>query len=766
MRILIEEYQYSVTDDKRRNDLKVILQELGGFENLERKVSVNCVGYYYSTQLKDCVFILPKVLLSITKDKGELVFGEHRPEDIINIDSNTLLTEQQKRFIYEFAVWIYRAIDVYRTKNSKSQIIYYRHIAKVGNGRRRMSNTFLDVLLSLIQFNKDNQNFFFFTLRNQHSGLNKINWTKTISRSRAFINDDGCPVYMNPVNKKRCFNFDEELLVIFFSILNYINDTYGFAAEININFPLIPKYQFENMMKGMGKIRLCQIKYKYFSDKALQLWELCYAFFDRAHKVSMSPEIQDYLLAKNFNIVFEDIIDELIGDHNIPAGLKEQDDGKLVDHMYTYKGLTTYEEDKPIYYIGDSKYYKRGTNIGKESVYKQFTYARNVIQWNLNLFMNDDTDDSILQYDKKNFGNVPKLRDDITEGYNVIPNFFISAKLDDNLSYQDRIEITDKQNTHFTNSQFKNRLFDRDTLLVCHYDVNFLYVVSLYARNNNLQKQTWKNKVRKMFREEIQKMLSNQYNFYAMQAHPNEDARKYLQEHFQQTLGKVFTPFNNSQIFSLALDKTDPEGNNNELLAELRKHFFIIENSIGNSPEGTIAEVVEKEKIKYIYSETDAESLVLVGCIRSDAQRIWIMNEGKYNIRLNNGKKIDGAVTPDRAFMNINHLLLYREDDMSIDYYYNIAKENSVPQFAGLDILKSSHYPFNVRKTPQETFEKRLEEKYRDRMYLMYEINTTPIIFQNGIKIDLKRLLETFNDEGTPIGTPFVIPFKDLIKFI
>lgn len=766
MRILIEEYQYSVADEKRRNDLKVILQELGGFENLERKICVNCVGYYYSTQLKDCVFILPKVLLSVTKDKGELVFGEHRPEDIINIDSNTLLTEQQKRFIYEFAVWIYRAIDVYRTKNSKSQIIYYRHIAKVGNGRRRMSNTFLDVLLSLIQFNKDNQNFFFFTLRNQHSGLNKINWTKTISRSKAFINDDGCPVYMNPINKKRCINFDEELLVIFFSILNYINDTYGFAAEININFPLIPKYQFENMMKGMGKIRLCQIKYKYFSDKALQLWELCYAFFDMAHKVSMSPEIQDYLLAKNFNIVFEDIIDDLIGDNNIPAGLKEQDDGKLVDHMYTYKGLTTYEEDKPIYYIGDSKYYKRGSQIGKESVYKQFTYARNVIQWNLNLFMNDDTDDSILQYDKKNFGNVPKLRDDITEGYNVIPNFFISAKLDDNLSYQDRIEITDKQNTHFTNSQFKNRLFDRDTLLVCHYDVNFLYVVSLYARNNNLQKQTWKNKVRKMFREEIQKMLSKQYNFYAMQTHPNEDARKYLREHFQQTLGKVFTPFNNSQIFSLALDKADPEGNNEELLAELRNHFFIIENSIGNNPEGTIAEVVEKEKIKYIYSKTEAESLVLVGCIRSDAQRIWIMNEGKYNIRLNNGKKIDGAITPDRAFMNVNHLLLYKEDDMSIDHYYDIAKENSAPQFAGIKTLKSSNYPFNVKKVPQETFEKRVEDKYRDRMYLMYDINTTPIPFQNGIKIDLQRLLESFNDEGTPIGTPFVIPFKDLMNYI
>ena len=116
--------------------------------------------------------------------------------------------------------------------------------------------------------------------------------------------------------------------------------------------------------------------------------------------------------------------------------------------------------------------------------------------------------------------------------------------------------------------------------------------------------------------------------------------------------------------------------------------------------------------------------------------------------------------------MNVNHLLLYKEDDMSIAYYYDIAKENSAPQFAGIKTLKSSNYPFNVKKVPQETFEKRVEDKYRDRMYLMYDINTTPIPFQNGIKIDLQRLLEAFDDETTPIGTPFVIPFKDLIKFI
>ena len=761
MRIIIEEHKYEAAD------VKDILKGIDALESVEGNVSVNYVGYFYNTDknIRDCVFILPKVLLEDVEGK-ELVFGKYRPEEIINLDAHNPLTQQEKDFIYEFAVWIYRTIVVFHNdKRSKNNIVYHKKIAEVGKGGKHLSNTFLDILLSLVQFNKDNQDFFFYILRNIHAGFNKINWNRTISTTPAIIQDSNA-AYLCPINKKRQINFDEELLVIFFSILNYIHEHYGFPVDINCNFNLITGKQFMVYLNGMGKMRLKQIKYKYFSDKALKMWELCFAFFDSARQIYVSSEQKEYLLVKNFNIVFENIIDELIGDHNIPAGLKEQDDGKLVDHLYTYKGLTTYEEDKPIYYIGDSKYYKRGTKIGKESVYKQFTYARNVIQWNLNLFMNDDTDDSILQYDKKNFGNVPKLRDDVTEGYNVIPNFFISAKLDDNLSYQDRIEITDKQNTHFTNSQFKNRLFDRDTLLVCHYDVNFLYVVSLYARNNNLQKQAWKSKVRKMFREEIQKMLSSQYNFYAMQAHPNEDAKKYLQEHFQQTLGKVFTPFNNNQIFSLALDKDDPEGNNEELLTELRKHFFIIDNSIGNNPEGDIAKVVEKEKIKYIYSETEAESLVLVGCIRSDAQRIWIMNEGKYNIRLNNGKKIDGAITPDRAFMNVNHLLLYQEEDMSIAHYYDIAKENSAPQFAGLSLLKSYRYPFNVKIIPQVTFWKRVEDKYKDRMYLMYEINTTAIPFQNGIQIDLRRLLEAFNDEGTPIGTPFVIPFKDLMKFM
>lgn len=390
MRILIEEYQYDVSK------VRDVLYGIDALVNVEGRVSIHYVGYYYNTLLKDCVFILPKVLLK-NVDGHDLVLGKYKPEDIANVDRYNSFDEAERSFIYKFAVWIYRAIVVYKNdKRSDTTIVCHSRIAQMGNGGRRLSNTYLDILLSLIQFNRDNQSFFFFVIKNLHSGLNKINWQRTIATKTAII-QDGQAVYLNPVNKRRQVNFDEELLVIFFSILNYIGDTYGFPKDICCQFPLITGKRFETYLNGLGKMRLRQIKYKYFSDKALQLWNLCYAFFKEARQISVSTEQREYLLVKNFNIVFEAIIDELIGDKEPPRGLKDQDDGKRVDHIYSYRNLTNNEEDRPIYYIGDSKYYKIGNKISDESVYKQFTYARNVIQWNLNLFLDNSEENAALR---------------------------------------------------------------------------------------------------------------------------------------------------------------------------------------------------------------------------------------------------------------------------------------------------------------------------------------------------------------------------------
>ena len=55
-------------------------------------------------------------------------------------------------------------------------------------------------------------------------------------------------------------------------------------------------------------------------------------------------------MVKNFNIVFEAIIDALIGHNPLPDGMdKKQDDGKIIDHLYTAKDL--FGDDKSTYYI-------------------------------------------------------------------------------------------------------------------------------------------------------------------------------------------------------------------------------------------------------------------------------------------------------------------------------------------------------------------------------------------------------------------------------
>ena len=571
MRVIVEGYCY------RASAVRDVLHELSTLENVGGEISVGYVGYYYHPQLRDCVFILPKVLVN----EENKVFSRLDPHDIIDLDNCKLLTSEERNFIYEFAVWIYRAIEVFNKSNPNSGIVLHRKIAEMGKGKRVLSNSFLDILLSLLRFNKEHYSFFTTILRNLHSGYNKINWTRTISRSTAWVQND-VPVYLNPVNKKRQINTDEELIIIYFSILNHISETYGFPVDITLGFELIKGRKFEHYLKAYGKRRLQQIKYRYFSDIQLRLWEMCYAFFDKAHQIHIVTEQREYLLVKNFNIVFEAIIDELIGDKEPPRGLKDQDDGKRVDHIYSYRNLTNNEEDRPIYYIGDSKYYKIGNKISDESVYKQFTYARNVIQWNLNLFLDNSEENAALRKEH------PIYRDELTEGYNIVPNFFISAKMDEKLSYADNVSTTNRENNTFLSRHFENRLFDRDTLLVYHYDVNFLYVVSLYARENAHQKAQWKQKVRELFREKIQAALEENYKFYAMTPKAGVNHEKYLRENFQELLGKVYRPFDDTNYLSLALDK-QKESENKDLLDKLQKDYYVVECPLGKNPTSVLS---------------------------------------------------------------------------------------------------------------------------------------------------------------------------------
>ena len=666
MKILIEGYQY------QEADVKHILQ---GFEPYTKNgiTKIDYVGYFFSKEIGDCIFFLPKVLMN---EKNEILFHEDlTPEKILDLDvalKNEWVKNDDYDFLSQFSVWIFRAIKEFYRLNPDSEILLHKSFSLLDRSEDEKDATLLDIILSLIRFNNENQDFFMFTIKNIHSGYNKINWNKTISQSTAVMQRK-TPIYLDPVNKKKQINFDEELLIIFFSILAHVNGKYGFRTPINYNYELISDAMFENYLAGYGLIRLRQIKYKYFSDKALQLWNLCYTFFEAAEKINSSAQDCDYLIARNFNIVFESIIDELIGDDKtkIDASLKDQPDGKIVDHIFRYSSLIN---ESDIYYIGDSKYYKIGGSLGGNSIYKQYTYAKNIIQFNIDWFFEDKQ--------KNRTGDDCRAkvhyRDELTEGYNITPNFFISAEVRKDLSYaDDDIVPREKEKDRQKIFQFENRLFDRDTLWLSHYDINFLYIIALYARSNAFEKQSFKEKAQKEFKLKITELINSQYEFCVLEPRMGYSLQRTFDINFKRLYGKVFRPYDDKDILILALQKGAAE--NQEVMDEIKPYFYIHQGyEIGKDVDETLstAQQVRTQFATYVLQENfvdriAAEAEVKYGTVErifndSEVSRKAILDDSQLSadlveqaLPLEQETVLVGYYDGDAHFAEIRKNLLY-----------------------------------------------------------------------------------------------------------
>lgn len=762
MYILFEEHQYD------SNLVEKILKDIYVLQDVDKKVSVQYVGYFYNPHLHDCVFILPKVLL---KDEGSqevlagvtLASGEAvKPEQVLTPNDQQKLSKEYRKFIYEFSVWIYRALSVFYKSNPQSKAILYKHLPQTGKGKRAKANTYLDIVLSLIAFNQENRDFVLFTIKNLHRGNNKINWVRTINKQTAIVQNDE-PTYLHLVNKKRIINYEEELFVIYYSILNYLNIEYGFNAPINIQYDLISGKQFKQYLHGMGKTRLMQIKYKYFSDKALQLWDLCYAFFENTYRIAINTHAQEYILAKKFEVIFEAMIDELIGTPHskIPKGLADQNDGKRVDHMYTDLALTSADRqvNREVYYIGDSKYYKSGHSLTSESIYKQYTYARNVIQWNINLFLSDETafdeeDRQNRKDDREKFKDI-RLQDSwATEGYDVIPNFFISAFVYDDHRYnatKNIIKHTDGKGEHCTkvSYQFPDRLFDRDTLFLSQYDVNFLYVLFLYARNKSNEKAAWKAKVRDIFRNEIRDVIQNEYQIYAMRAKLGVDGSLYLQQHFYELNGRVFQPYGEERqmFFAYARPKEKEKWVATQSQFDMLSQAFVIDKcDMGKDPQKVLASQIETEMHQPIetskwltmhYLEKDPSMGILVGYYRSEQHLQWIMgNNDKGSLVYNVRQEVQGEEPRPGA----HTAGFYKKQNIRFVVLYTDGAEET-----------GEYRVFHVKDTAQKVSEARM----RDTWYPMEE-------YSEGEGEKPKRNYFFFRfDEEVTLGN---LMFSDMLK--
>ena len=562
MKIFFEEYVY------KWDVVKEFLHDHYVMYLKDGRVTIPYVGYYYSSKAEDSVFILPKVFINIDENKQEKAFGLFDPEEIIDTkdEKNPLLKSQYFNEVFNLSTWIYRAIARYQERHNPENITESVEVQNVESVNGDNSETWINIILQLIRFNNEHRNLFTYIARINSQGHNKINWQKTISKVQPWL-QEGNPVYTKFRNKTKVINYDEELIVLFFSVLDYLHDKYHFRILRNVNYQTYPKDVEKLIESGKGTRLLRNIRRKYFKDELVKLWNLLNVFFKKAQDMKSNRMHEESLMVRNFNMVFEDMIDTLISDDTKDKNekLKDQPDGKIVDHIYHYGSLVR-EDD--IYYIGDSKYYKEGHDPGENSIYKQFTYAKNVIQ------MNMDVTSPSEQIGRGNY------YDDVTEGYNITPNFFIRGMV--NPSHLNYVEaelkqVFDNENKPDVERRWhhKNRLFDRDTLFVLKYSINFLFVLSAYAAGR--VDEVYKNHIREKFKKHLIEELDRKYHFYLLQS--KNDRKDAVDKHFRLLNGKIFNSFKDDRLLLCAYEKGKRGAV--QLFEQIKDDFKVIRYKLG-----------------------------------------------------------------------------------------------------------------------------------------------------------------------------------------
>ena len=262
MKVLVEGHSY---------DAALVRDICRDFETVENeRIKVTKIGYYFNSAINDCVLCLPKIVCDAS---GATVFGGLSPENLIDaFSSENQLSEEQTEFIRSFSLWTYRAISAYARLNPDSDIVTKSGAAESHGGPDAAEGTLLDVILDIIRFFNANRDYFIYIIRNLHSGYDRINWQKTI-QTKAPVYQDGQSYYLEVINRRKQIDFDEELMIIFHSILHYISSELGLDVRTECCYEPITGAQFEAYLEGqLAKIDIPNKDVPFLRERMLTMY--------------------------------------------------------------------------------------------------------------------------------------------------------------------------------------------------------------------------------------------------------------------------------------------------------------------------------------------------------------------------------------------------------------------------------------------------------------------------------------------------------------
>jgi hypothetical protein len=572
MRILVEGSKYDMSYLKDELLLNETFYELKGENPKEAKIT--SVGYHRNIN-GEIIYMLPKVFR-----------GTEGLDDKNKLESKIKHNDIEP-WARKLTVYFHKGLEIYNKKiNSDKKAT--ENSSKLNSKNGSKEYTYWELVDSFYQFYLRNKNTILFRhIKHISNQAKKTNWERTVRKSIPIIDSSKSPIYIELHNKKKIVDNEEELIIIFFSILNFFNEEHVLDIKIDKIYNIVKGNSFKSLKKN-GKAKLRKIKHRYYSDVMKQMFSLCEIYFKINDTSALKKGKPDFMAVNKYNTVFEAMLEKLLVgegaeylDKKDEAGIKLKQlkynrDGKIIDHIY--KDVSLINKDDYIYFIADAKYYSpkivndeeglkeesdeennilksyniHGVKDSSLSLYKQYTYAKNTIQFNIELYYKDDKkNQNELDKSKIKLARI-NYRDEITEGYNITPNYFVYGFTDQKtlnelnkhfIDYNNSgNEIKVKENDIKILKQWPFRLFDRDTLIITHFKMSFPYVLKSYVSKNSEYIKRQRDIIREEFKNKFINAIKHytQYNFYKI-GFSKISLDEFVIENFKKLNGKCFS---------------------------------------------------------------------------------------------------------------------------------------------------------------------------------------------------------------------------------
>ena len=218
-----------------------------------------------------------------------------------------------------------------------------------------------------------------------------------------------------------------------------------------------------------------------------------------------------------------------------------------------------------------------------------------------------------------------------------------------------------------------------------------------------------------------------------MKAHPDVSGEEYIKAHFKDLLGKVYTPFRDEKVFSLALDTTTEanKAENEQLLSELKKYFFVANCKLGEQPNQVLQKPISEGYSPVTDATKDGVLMVMMENYEEKKQKFLLTGKLAVGIKYTrdgieiaeNLQSIGYVLFHTRKDVG-QHLfhvksvqLIKSVDDLPVDIYKNIS---TTEMYVVVDIETSNEADASEMHSSKKAYTQntRYDAQYSDKSYL------------------------------------------------